>query len=194
MTRTDILKRASGIVGGERVNEYGEPEDNFRIIARLWSAYLGIDISSVDVSMLMVLFKAARVKTGIGTDDSFVDIAGYAACGGEISSAEKELDLELHDISERHKAVIENFAKSIDIPIADRDAFERIVSVASSEIAKFGIARRSLMRQLAGLPSTVEDNHYGWTTMTGAELITREGKYWLRLPAAEKIGSAENNN
>lgn len=194
MTRTDILKRASSIVGGERVNKYGEPEDNFRIIARLWSAYLGIDISSVDVSMLMVLFKAARVKTGIGTDDSFVDIAGYAACGGEISSMEKELDNELCDISERHEAVIGNFARSIDIPIADRDAFERIVSVASSEINKFGIARRSFMRQLAGLPSTVEDNYYGWTSMTRAELITREGKYWLRLPAAEKIGSAENNN
>lgn len=102
MTRTDILKRASGIVGGERTNEYGEPEDNFRIIARLWSAYLGIDISSVDVSMLMVLFKAARVKNGIGTDDSFVDIAGYAACGGEISSVEKELDDVLCDMSERH--------------------------------------------------------------------------------------------
>lgn len=85
MTRTDILKKASDIVGGERVNEYGEPEDNFGIIARLWSVYLGVDISAVDVSMLMVLFKTARVKSGTGTEDSFIDIAGYAACGGEIN-------------------------------------------------------------------------------------------------------------
>lgn len=85
MTRNDILTKAAEIVGGHRTTEYGEPENNFGIIARLWSAYLGIDISAVDVSMLMVLFKTARVKTGTGTEDSFIDIAGYAACGGEIA-------------------------------------------------------------------------------------------------------------
>ena len=27
----------------------------------------------------------ARIKTGVGTVDSFVDLAGYAACAGEIA-------------------------------------------------------------------------------------------------------------
>lgn len=85
MTRFDILDAAGEIVGGHRVTDYGEPEDNFGVIARLWSAYLGIDISEVDVSMLMVLFKAGRIKSGTATEDSFVDICGYAACGGEIA-------------------------------------------------------------------------------------------------------------
>ena len=29
--------------------------------------------------------EVARIKTGVGTVDSFVDLAGYAACAGEIA-------------------------------------------------------------------------------------------------------------
>lgn len=83
MNRTEILREAETIVNGHREQEYGTPEDNFGLIARLWSDYLGTLVSSVDVAMMMTLFKVARVKGG-GTADCFVDIAGYAACGGEI--------------------------------------------------------------------------------------------------------------
>lgn len=38
---------------------------------------------------MMALMKIARIKTGTSTDDCFVDLAGYAACGGEIASDEK---------------------------------------------------------------------------------------------------------
>ena len=31
--------------------------------------------------------EVARIKTGVGTVDSFVDLAGYAACAAEITSA-----------------------------------------------------------------------------------------------------------
>lgn len=34
--------------------------------------------------MMMALLKVARIKSGGGTEDSFVDLAGYAACGGEL--------------------------------------------------------------------------------------------------------------
>lgn len=37
--------------------------------------------------MMMGLLKVARIATGTGTHDSFVDLAGYAACGGEIADA-----------------------------------------------------------------------------------------------------------
>ena len=36
---------------------------------------------------MMVLFKMARVATGSYSADSWVDAAGYAACGGEIGSS-----------------------------------------------------------------------------------------------------------
>ena len=42
--------------------------------------------TSIDVAMMMALLKVARIKAG-GTDDSFVDLAGYAACGAEIFGA-----------------------------------------------------------------------------------------------------------
>lgn len=85
MTRRETLESAIKCVCGERQDQYGSPENNFATIAKLWSAYLGTDVSSVDVTMMMSLLKIARIKTGTATDDSFVDLAGYAACGAELA-------------------------------------------------------------------------------------------------------------
>ena len=40
-TRAEILDAAKKIVTGDREKQYGSPEDNFGVIARLWSAYAG---------------------------------------------------------------------------------------------------------------------------------------------------------
>jgi hypothetical protein len=62
---------------------YGEPEDNFDVIAAMWSAYLGMPVTGADVAAMMILFKVARIATAEKPSrDSYVDIAGYAACGG----------------------------------------------------------------------------------------------------------------
>lgn len=84
MKREEILKKAEECVCGHREEDYGSPENNFGLIANLWSVYLSKPISPIDVSALMALMKIARIKSGHGTDDCFVDLAGYAACGGEI--------------------------------------------------------------------------------------------------------------
>ena len=87
MTRAETLERAKACVCGQRENEYGSPEDNFAAIARLWSAYKeDVEFTANDVAMMMALLKIARIRTGTATDDSFVDLAGYAACGAEIHS------------------------------------------------------------------------------------------------------------
>lgn len=83
-TRAYILREAERCVCGHREQDYGSPEDNFKIIALLWSAYLDHPVSALDVSMMMSLLKVARIRSGNGTMDSFIDLAGYAACGGEI--------------------------------------------------------------------------------------------------------------
>lgn len=88
MNRSEILETARKCVCGEREQDYGRPEDNFNRIAALWSAYTGHTFTAVDVAMMMALLKIARIKTGTGTSDSFVDLAGYAACAGEIASEE----------------------------------------------------------------------------------------------------------
>lgn len=88
MTRIECLETAEHMVNGDREHDYGTPEDNFKTIAGLWSAYLGKEISSLDVAMLMALMKIARIKAGT-KPDSFVDLAGYAACGAEIAGGGK---------------------------------------------------------------------------------------------------------
>ena len=85
MNREECLKAAHNCVCGEREQDYGSPEDNFGNIARLWTAYMGVHFNAVDVAMMMALLKIARIKTGTATVDSFVDLAGYAACGCEIT-------------------------------------------------------------------------------------------------------------
>lgn len=86
MKRAETLDRAKQCVCGQRENEYGSPEDNFQSIADLWSVYKNTDFTATDVAMMMALLKIARIKTGTATEDSFVDLAGYAACGAEIAS------------------------------------------------------------------------------------------------------------
>lgn len=96
MTREEILDAAKRCVCGEREQDYGSPEDNFLLIAELWELYLrgcGADmtvgtIGPADVAAMLALLKIARIATGHGKDDNWVDIAGYAACGGEIMGKE----------------------------------------------------------------------------------------------------------
>lgn len=85
MKREDILEQAKICVCGHRQHDYGSPEDNFARIAKLWKAYLDVELDAKDVAIMMALLKVARIKAG-GTIDSAVDLAGYAACAGEIFS------------------------------------------------------------------------------------------------------------
>ena len=95
MTRKEILDAAAECVCGQREQDYGTPENNFETIGLLWGVYLRAahpeltkvmavnHITSKDVAAMMGLLKVARIATGKSVD-SFVDLAGYAACGGEI--------------------------------------------------------------------------------------------------------------
>ncbi|MCD8157766.1 MAG: DUF6378 domain-containing protein [Clostridiales bacterium] len=85
MTRSEVLNAAEKCVCEDRDKQYGSPEDNFARIAALWSNYKGFTFTPKDVSVMMVLVKVARLSSG-DSIGNYVDIAGYAACGGEISS------------------------------------------------------------------------------------------------------------
>lgn len=93
MTRADILAAAQRCVCGERDEQYGTPEDSFAVIAELWTPYIktrcvsqvaAVDVSAADVAALMALMKIARIATGEPKADNWIDLAGYAACGGEL--------------------------------------------------------------------------------------------------------------
>lgn len=89
MTKNDILYNAKIIINGERQGTYGKAEDSFTVISKMWSAYLGRDLSSADVANMMILMKVARNSSGVYAEDNWIDICGYAALGGEIQN-EKE--------------------------------------------------------------------------------------------------------
>lgn len=96
MDRADILDEAKKCVCGGRERDYGRAEDNFATIARFWNAYyeaayhVNPALTGKDVAVMMALLKIARIACGGGSGDSYVDLAGYAACAGEI--AWKEAD------------------------------------------------------------------------------------------------------
>lgn len=87
-TRKTILEAAEKCVCNDRQDQYGKPEDSFGAIADLWTAYLdvGREITPVDVAQMMILLKVGRAKENPKHQDNWVDMAGYAACAGEIAA------------------------------------------------------------------------------------------------------------
>lgn len=90
--RKRVLDEAADAVCRDRCEMYGEVEDNFGVIAELWNAYLkagmpegacAVDLGARQVAEMMILFKVGRAATAMEDHlDTYVDIAGYAACVG----------------------------------------------------------------------------------------------------------------
>lgn len=92
--REEILDTAKKCVCGDREQDYGSPENNFQTIANLWMDYLkakddNLDIQPKDVAAMLALLKIARIASNHAKEDNWVDLAGYAACGGELEAKDK---------------------------------------------------------------------------------------------------------
>lgn len=85
-TRAEILDEAKHAVTVDRAATHGNAEDGFGLIATYWSAHLDADVSATDVAVMMGLLKIARIKANPKHLDSWTDVCGYAACGGEIAN------------------------------------------------------------------------------------------------------------
>lgn len=81
--REILLRDAITVVTKDRQAAHGLPEDSFALIAQFWSSYLGIEVSSPDVALMLGLLKTARLRYNPESADSWLDLAGYAACGFE---------------------------------------------------------------------------------------------------------------
>ncbi len=96
MKRADILTKANELIGGDRAQDYGSVKDNFERTGQMWNLYLsgrGIydnnsteQIEAADVAILNILQKISRLANSPDHLDSWMDIAGYAALGGEIAT------------------------------------------------------------------------------------------------------------
>jgi len=86
MNRDDILKEAMKVINNDRNADYGDAKENFDNTAELWSAYAGHDFSAVDVAVMMILLKVSRIRVSPDKTDHWVDICGYSALAGGLSS------------------------------------------------------------------------------------------------------------
>ena len=81
MKRDEILKKAESLINGDRDRDYGDAHKNFQDVAKLWSVILEA-VTEKQFVLCMLMVKAARLmKTD--HEDSWVDICGYGALGGE---------------------------------------------------------------------------------------------------------------
>lgn len=89
ISRSEVLAIAGRYVNGERDQTHGNPAITFDRIAGLWSVYLGVTVTPADVCAMMILFKTGRIMGNKQHVDSWIDVAGYAACGAEVADAKE---------------------------------------------------------------------------------------------------------
>jgi hypothetical protein len=110
----ESLRQALKIINGERLDQYGRPEDSFETIADHWNATLKqlilnrlVELSvlipedmqhqvisvlsglltPLNVAQMMSLYKHSRQLTGAGAIDNYDDQAGYVGIAGDIFRA-----------------------------------------------------------------------------------------------------------
>lgn len=89
--RAEVLEEAKAAVCRDRQNAYGDAEDNFQDIADVMNVLFadkladGEVFTALDVAKWNVGQKLCRLKATPDHADSWVDIAGYGACGGGIA-------------------------------------------------------------------------------------------------------------
>jgi hypothetical protein len=87
--RAETLLTAESLVNGDRNVQYGDPNQDFARTADLWNAYLDRRIiTATDVAVMQSLLKISRISWNPKKLDSWVDLAGYAACGADCAGAE----------------------------------------------------------------------------------------------------------
>lgn len=84
-TKQSIIDEAKAIVANDRASDYGEANESFTRISKLWSTYTGTTITPWDVAQMMILLKVSRAKTS-QKRDTLIDIIGYAECASKLNS------------------------------------------------------------------------------------------------------------
>lgn len=92
--RKKCLETALKYTTADRNAAHGDPESNFGNIAAYWNAHLHarygevhgtLWLDATDAALMMAGMKAARLSHNPTHEDSWVDLAGYAACGMDIA-------------------------------------------------------------------------------------------------------------
>lgn len=96
--RADVLREAERLITGDRNNQYGPPTQDFDRTAKILNGMglrvvtdegdqIGVtDIEAHHVALIMAALKLSRLIWQPDKRDSWVDLAGYAACGFECAA------------------------------------------------------------------------------------------------------------
>lgn len=82
MDRLELLEAAM-IAVQQRGDEYGSPWQNHERIAVMWTAIMGVEFTPEQVALCLAAMKIARLAHNSDHQDSWKDLAGYAATGSE---------------------------------------------------------------------------------------------------------------
>ena len=177
MNKNDILDKAKTIINGERQGTYGHAEDSFGVIAKLWSAFLGKELSSADVANMMILMKVARNSSGVYKDDNWIDICGYAALGGEIQDSGNKT--ESTGVFHLEPVIFPTYKMAVDVLKTMTDVVEKGGTITVAHYYKLCCLNRP--------DASVT---YGWASLDGAAVRTigsiGEG-YVIDLPKPQKL-------
>lgn len=177
MNKNDILDKAKTIINGERQGTYGHAEDSFGVIAKLWSAFLGKELSSADVANMMILMKVARNSSGVYKDDNWIDICGYAALGGEIQDSGNKT--ESTGVFHLEKVIFPTYKMAVDV-----------LETMTNVIKTYGSITVEHYYHLGNLNRFDASVTYGWTSLDGAN-VRRIGSigegYVIDLPEPQKL-------
>jgi len=97
MKKEDVLRLAFQTVE-QRGDTYGSPYENFKKVADMLTAYLGVDVQPHDVCVIEIIQKIVRLQTSNGLHgDSWIDIAGYAGIGAEVAYEEEKESISIKE-------------------------------------------------------------------------------------------------
>jgi hypothetical protein len=89
--KRSLLADAIAACTGDRPLNYGTPKENFEKIATLWNSWSAVrtpgPIEPWEIAIYMCLMKFARLAHAPTHRDSWLDVAGYASCGADVTEA-----------------------------------------------------------------------------------------------------------
>ena len=95
----DGLRRTLNLVTQERNETHGDPYENHKQIAELWTAFLQFKldqpIRAWEAAIMMQQVKQSRMQAGKLTGDHFDDTEGYGEVGKYSAVKDPEVDINL---------------------------------------------------------------------------------------------------
>ena len=131
-----ILEEALSLIAKDRHNDHGPAEQSFERIAKFWSLILDTTVRPHQVAQCMIALKLSRINHTSVNDDNWIDIAGYAALGGEVAKHFEVLStaMDIDELLTQAHAPSEFFDDQLDI---FKDTSDEDILVSTSDIFDF---------------------------------------------------------